>query len=90
LAERKNMLATFAREASLQEAGGPFGDNDLLVRRDVVAVGMRNESERFWLPGVEPDVFVRQVNPAFVLHPNHAGKLAAAWLGCERLRLEEG
>ena len=82
------MLATFSREASLQEAGGALGDNDLLVRRDVVAVGVRNESERFWLPGVEPDVFVRQVEPAFVLHPNHSPKLTAARLRREQLRLE--
>ena len=88
--KRQNMLVPFAGQAGLHQARGAFRNDDLVMRRDMIAVGVRDKGERFRIPGIEPDVFVRQVEPAFVLHPNHAGKLAAAWLGCERLRLEEG
>ncbi len=73
LAERKDVFVAFPREAGLHEAGGALGDDDLVVRRDVVAVRVRDERERFGIPGIEPDVFVRQKNAAPVVHPDHAG-----------------
>jgi hypothetical protein len=41
------------------------------VRRDVVAVGMRDKRERFSLPGIEPDTFVRQINAPVVANFDH-------------------
>ena len=85
LAERQDVLVPFAGEPGLHQARGPFRDDDLVVRRDVVAVGVGDEGERFRVPRIEPDVFVRQVNPALVLDRIIGGKLAASRGTRERL-----
>ena len=54
------------------------------------SVGVRDEGERLPIRRIEPDVFVRQINPAFVLHRNHAAKLAAPREPRERLRMLPG
>lgn len=41
----------------------------------MIAVRMRDERERFPIPRIEPDIFVRQINAAFVTNFNHAEKL---------------
>ena len=41
------------------------------MRRDVIAVGMRDKRERLSIPGIEPKVFVRQINAAVVANFDH-------------------
>lgn len=45
------------------------------MRRDVIAVSVRNEGKRLRVPRIEPDIFARQINSAFVSHFNHAANL---------------
>ncbi|MEY2548112.1 MAG: hypothetical protein QOD64_694 [Verrucomicrobiota bacterium] len=47
------------------------------MRRDVIAMGMRNKRERLRVPRVEPDVFLRQINAAVVSHFYHGRNLLA-------------
>ena len=69
------MFVAFAGQARLHQASGPFRDDDFVVRRDMVAVRMGDKGERLRVPRIEPDIFVRQINSALVLHRNHSGKL---------------
>ncbi len=87
-AERKHMFVTLARQARLHEARGPFRDDNLIVRRDMVAVRMRDEGERLRLPWIKPDVFVRQINAPLVLHRKHGAKLTASGEARERAQRE--
>jgi hypothetical protein len=41
------------------------------MRRDVIAVGMRNKRERLSIPGIKPKVFVRQKHAAVVTNVDH-------------------
>ena len=75
LAEVQNVFATLARHPGLHQARRPFRDDDLVMRRDMIAVRVRDEGKRLRIPGVEPDVFVRQINAAFVSHFDHPGNL---------------
>ena len=70
-AEGQDDFVSFTREPRR-----PFRDDDLFVRRDVVAVRVRDEGKRLRIPGIEPDAFVRQEDAAFVLDLNHRGQLA--------------
>src|ERR1044071_5827602 len=42
------------------------------MRRDVIAVGMRNKREGLWVSGIKPKLFVRQKHPAVVTNVDHA------------------
>src|SRR5215470_2529761 len=53
----------------------PFGDDDLLVRRYVVAVRVRNESKALGVPRIQPQVLLRQIDPSLVTNVNHKMKL---------------
>ena len=57
------MFASFSRHPRLHQTRGSFRDDDLLVRRDVIAVRVRNKGKRFRVPGVEPQILFRQINP---------------------------
>ena len=46
LAERQDVFVAFAGKARLHQARGAFRDDDLVVRRDVVAVRMGDKRER--------------------------------------------
>jgi hypothetical protein len=41
------------------------------MRRNVIAVSVRNERERFRVPRIEPEIQFRQVNAALVANFNH-------------------
>ena len=41
------------------------------MRRDVIAVGMRDKREWLSVPGIEPKSFVRQVNAPIVTNFDH-------------------
>ena len=45
------------------------------MRRDVIAVRVRNKSERLRIPGIEPEILFRQINAALVPNFDHAGIL---------------
>jgi hypothetical protein len=45
------------------------------MRRDVIAVRVRDERERLGVPRVEPDLFVRQINAALISDFNHSENL---------------
>ena len=51
------------------------------MRRDMVAVGMRDEREWFRIPRVEPDILFRQKNTALVTDLNHASNLRRVFAG---------
>ena len=65
------MFVAFAGQARLHQTRGALGDDDLVVRSDVIAVRVRDESERLRVPRIEPDVLVRQINAALVLDRDH-------------------
>ena len=73
--KRQNMFRAITRHPALEQARCPLGNNDLLVRRYVVAVRVRNESQAFCLPGVQPQIWLRQINPAFVMDFNHSEEI---------------
>src|ERR1700757_1874176 len=66
------MLDARARQANLHQARRALGNDHLLVWRDVVAVRVRNERQTFWVPWIQPEVLLWQVNTALVANFNHA------------------
>ena len=69
------MLDAQARETDLHQVRRALGDDNFSVRCDMVAVRVRNEREAFCVPRIEPEIMLRQVNPAVVANCNHAKKL---------------
>ncbi len=72
LAERDDMLFSFSRQTCLHQARGAFGNNDLVMRGDVIAVRVGNEGEWLRIPGIEPEILLRQENAALVTNIDHA------------------
>ena len=66
------MLVPFPRQPRLHQPRRSFRNDDLVVRRDVIAVGMGNERERLGIRRIEPDILFGQINAAFVSHFDHA------------------
>jgi hypothetical protein len=69
------MFRSVTWQPVLEQTRCPLGNNDLLVRRYVVAVGVRNESKAFCVPGIQPQIWLRQVKPAFVMNFNHSEEI---------------
>src|SRR5262245_38188001 len=65
------MLYALARQTGPHQMCRTLGNNDLLVRRDVVTVRVGNERKRLCVPGVQPKILLRQVNTALVTNFNH-------------------
>src|SRR5437899_6467117 len=76
LAEWQDDFLTFSWEPRLHQTRGSFRDDDFTMRRDVIAMGVRNKSEIFGLPGIEPETLLRQKNTALVSDIDHNGILA--------------
>ena len=72
LTERQNVFAALPRYARLHEARGSLRDNDFVVPCDVVAVRVRDKGEPFCVPGIEPQIRLRQIKAALVANINHA------------------
>src|SRR5215469_4970286 len=68
----QSMLDARARQANLHQARRAFGNDHLLVWRDVVAVRVGNKRQTFWVPWIQPEVLLRQINTALVANFNHA------------------
>jgi hypothetical protein len=66
-----------SREPRLHKTRRALGNNNLIMSGDVIAVGMGNERERLSVPGIEPKIFVWQINAALVTDLDHAKKLRA-------------
>ena len=66
------MLDARARQTDLHQACRALGNDNLLVRRDVVAMRVRNERETFCVPWIQPEILLRQVNAALVANFDHA------------------
>lgn len=66
------MLDARTRQTDLHQVRRALGDDNFLVRCDVVAVRVRNERETFCVPWIEPEIVLRQVNAALVANCNHA------------------
>ena len=69
------MLNAPTRETDLHQVRRALGDDNFLVRCNVVAVRMRNERKAFCIPWIEPEIVLRQVNAALVANCNHPKKL---------------
>jgi hypothetical protein len=74
-AKWQDMLGPPARKPALHQTRGSLRDDDLIVGRDVVNVRVRNEGEAFCIPGVEPQILVRQINAALKTNINHRENL---------------
>jgi len=71
------MLYPLARKPTLDQTCRALGYNDFIMRRNVVAVPMRNKSAAFCIPRVEPQILLRQINPALITNANHGENLGA-------------
>ena len=58
LTKWQDVFVAFAGKARLHQTRSSFRNDDLVVRSDVVAVCMGNESERSCVRRIEPNVFV--------------------------------
>ena len=71
LAEWQDDFVTFSWEPRLHQTRGSFRDDDFTMRRDVIAMGVRNESEILGFPRVEPEILLRQKNATLVSNIDH-------------------
>jgi hypothetical protein len=67
----QNVFGAMTRHAVLKQTRRPLGNDNLLVRRYMVAMRVRNESEALCIPRVQPQILFRQVNAALVPNLNH-------------------
>ena len=70
-AKRQHVLGARAGQTRLHQTRRALGDDDFVVRRNVVAVRVRNESEMFRIPRVEPQVVRGQINAALITNFEH-------------------
>ena len=71
LAERQDVFGARTGHSRLEQTRSALGKNDLVVRRDVIAVRVRNKSEPLRLPRIEPQVVRRQINAVVVADFDH-------------------
>ena len=74
-AEGQHMLDARPWEPRLHESRSELGDNDLVMRRNVIVVRMRNEGEALCVPRVEPQILGRQIKTALIPNMDHAKNL---------------
>jgi len=67
----QNVFDATTREPVLKQTRCSLGNDNLLVRRYVVAMRVRNEREALCVPWVQPQILLRQINAAFVTNFNH-------------------
>ena len=72
LTEGQNDFLAITRKARLHQAGSAFRNDDLLMRCNVIAMGMRNEGEGFCLPRIQPKIMTRQKDAALVMNIDHS------------------
>lgn len=74
-AEGQDNFVAFARHSRLHQTSGPFRNDDLAMWRNVIAVGVGNESKGFCVPRIEPEILRRQEQAAIIAHIDHAKNL---------------
>ena len=72
LTEWQKNFPAFPGQPRLHQTRRPFRNNNLAVRRDVIAMRVRNEREILGLPRVEPEILLRQEHAAFISDIDHA------------------
>ena len=72
LAKRQNDFLAVAWKARLHQAGRAFRNDDLLMRCNVIAMGMRNECQGFRIPRIQPNILSRQKDAAPVMNIDHS------------------
>ena len=72
LAKRQNDFLAIPRKARLDQTSRAFRNDDLLMRCDVIAMGMRNKCEGFRIPGIQPNILSWQKDAALVLNIDHS------------------
>ena len=70
-AEGNNLFASLAGHPRLHQTRCSLRDDDLRVRRDMIAVRVRDKGKRFCVPGVEPQILFWQENPALISDVDH-------------------
>src|SRR2546423_15039958 len=83
LAERQDMFGARAGHPRLEQTRSALGKNDLVMRRDVIAVRVRNKSEALRFPRIEPKVVRREINSVVVADFDHP-KIYAMRSACKR------
>lgn len=71
LTERQKNFSAFPGQPRLHQPRRPFRNNNLAVRRDVIAVRVGNECEILGLPWVEPQILLRQEHASFISDIDH-------------------
>jgi len=74
-AEGQDMLDARPWEPRLHDPRGALGENDLVMRRNVIAVRVRNEGEALGVPRVEPQILRGQIETALIPNMDHAKNL---------------
>lgn len=72
LTEGQKNFPAFPGQPRLHQTGRPFRNNNLAMRRDVIAMRVRNECEILGLPRIEPEILARQKHAAVVSDIDHA------------------
>ena len=72
LTKRQNDFGAIAGKTRLDQSGRAFRNNDLLMRCDVIAMGMRNKCEGFWIPRIQPNILRWQKDAPLVLNIDHS------------------
>jgi hypothetical protein len=72
LAEWQQMFDPGARHPRLHQSRGTLGQNYFFVRRDMIAMRVRNKREMLWLPRIEPQILRGKINSAVVAHLDHS------------------
>ncbi|PYI98498.1 MAG: hypothetical protein DME98_04120 [Verrucomicrobia bacterium] len=74
--EWQNVFDAMTRQPTLKQTCCRLGNDNLLVRRNMVAVRVRNKSEALCVPRIQPQVLFRQVNAALVTDFNHKSEFS--------------
>ena len=70
-AKRDDLFPSFAGHPRLHQTRRSLGNDDLRMRRDMIAMRVRNEGQRFRIPWIEPEILFRQENPALISDVDH-------------------
>jgi hypothetical protein len=74
--EWQNVFDAMTWQPTLKQTCCRLGNDNLLVRRNVVAVRVRNKSQTPCVPRIQPKVLFWQENAAFVANFNHKSEFS--------------
>src|SRR5260370_42538551 len=79
LAEWQDDFLAFSRKPRSHQTRGSLRNDDLTMRRNVITVSVRNESEILRLPRVEPKILLWQKNAAVISDIDHEENFATCF-----------